>query len=309
MELTGTPAPNGLIDLWAQIYLLDGGTRLGKTIGQFREKYFDPDQRSREQIFSYASKEGSDDAIQQLIGDICISMKAEDYLQLPDCINVTVPVALDAPAKKAYTKLEREMLLQVDESTIDAGSAAVLTGKLLQLCNGAVYDDERRAAEIHTCEIEAFLEVVEGLAGQSALVFYNFQHDLVRIRGALAKSGLRVRELRSPADEDAWNNHEVDILLAHPASCAYGLNLQQGGNHIIWFGLNWSLELYQQANKRLHRQGQTKPVIIHHLVVEGGQDEDVMRALESKGDTQDMLLNALKARIEKVKEDLHREKK
>lgn len=299
--LTGTPAPNGLLDLWAQVFLLDGGQRLGKTITGFRERYFEPDQRNRDRVFTYAPKIGADEVIQRLIGDICVSMKAEDYLELPDITYNNIPVALDSKAEKAYQKLETEMLLQVDESTIDAGSAAVLTNKLLQLCNGAVYDENRNIVEIHNNKIEAFMELIEGLNGKPALVFYNFQHDKDRIKKALAKTHLRVRELKTPEDENDWNNREIDILLAHPASAAYGLNLQQGGNHVIWFGLNWSLELYQQANKRLHRQGQTEKVIIHHLVVEGGVDEDVVAALEDKTSTQDRLMAALKARIEKVR--------
>jgi len=301
--LTGTPAPNGLLDLWAQVFLLDGGQRLGEKITGFRERYFEPDQRSRDRIFSYAPKEEADSAIQRLIGDICVSMKAEDYLELPDITFNTVSVVLDDKAQRDYEKLEREMLLQVDEGTIDAGSAAVLTNKLLQLCNGAVYDEDRNVIEIHKCKIEAFTELVEGLNGKPALVFYNFKHDKERIKQALAKTGLRVRELKTPEDENAWNNREVDILLAHPASAAYGLNLQEGGNHVIWFGLNWSLELYQQANKRLHRQGQTEKVIIHHLTVNGGVDEDVVAALANKTSTQDQLMLSLKARIEKIKNE------
>ena len=303
VELTGTPAPNGLLDLWAQIYLLDEGQRLGKRVTQFRERYFDPDQRTRDVVYSYKPKDGADSAIRQLIGDICVSMKAEDYIILPDCTYDDIPVMLDTKAKTAYERLEREMLLQVDESTIDAGSAAVLTNKLLQLCNGAVYDGQRQTVEIHRCKSDAFLEAVEALDGQPALVFYNFQHDLERLETALAGSGLRVRRLTGPADEAAWNGREIDILLAHPASCAYGLNLQQGGNHVIWFGLNWSLELYQQANKRLHRQGQASKVIIHHLVVADGVDEDVIAALNDKCTIQDRLMQALKARIEKAKGD------
>jgi SNF2 family DNA or RNA helicase len=299
--LTGTPAPNGLMDLWAQVYLLDGGSRLGKHITGFRERYFEPDQRNRDRVFTYAPKAGGEEAIQRLIGDICISMKAEDYLELPDITYNTIPVVLDSKAEKDYQKLETEMLLQVDESTIDAGSAAVLTNKLLQLCNGAVYDEDRNIVNIHDCKIEAFTELVEGLNGKPALVFYNFQHDKERIKKVLAKTNLRVRELKTDQDQVDWNNRELDILLAHPASAAYGLNLQQGGNHVIWFGLNWSLELYQQANKRLHRQGQTEKVIIHHLTVAGGVDEDVAAALENKTSTQDQLMAALKARIEKVK--------
>lgn len=300
--LTGTPAPNGLLDLWAQVFLLDGGERLGKTISGFRERYFEPDQRNRDRVFSYAPKNGGEEAIQKLIGDICVSMKAEDYLELPDLIFNTVPVVLDKKGQQSYEKLEKEMLLEVDESTIDAGSAAVLTNKLLQLCNGAVYDEDRNIINIHDSKIEAFNELIEGLNGKPALVFYNFQHDKERIKKSLAKTNLRVRELKTPQDETDWNNREIDILLAHPASAAYGLNLQKGGNHVIWFGLNWSLELYQQANARLYRQGQTEKVIVHHLTVAGGVDEDVAAALENKTSTQDQLMNALKARIEKVKE-------
>ena len=304
VELTGTPAPNGLIDLWAQVYLLDGGIRLGKTIGGFRERYFSPDARNAQTVFTYKPKDDADTAIQNLIGDICISMKAEDYLQLPDCVVNDIPVVLDEKAQRQYDKLEKEMLLEVLDSTIDAGSAAILSNKLLQLCNGAVYDSERKIIDIHDCKIEAFLELVEQLNGQPALVFYNFKHDLIRIKKALEKSKLRVRQLQTPQDETDWNNREIDILLAHPASAAYGLNLQDGGNHVVWFGLNWSLELYQQANKRLHRQGQTQKVIIHHLSVVGGRDEDVIVALGNKEATQDNLIESLKARINKIKEEI-----
>ncbi len=302
VELTGTPASNGLIDLWAQIYLLDGGARLGRTLGQYRERFFDPDKRSRTQIFSYTPKDGSMEYIQQAIGDICVSMKAEDYLNLPDRMFDDVPVVLDDKARKAYRQLERDLLLELDEGQITAASAGVLTGKLLQLCNGAVYDSEKRPLAIHNCKVEAFLEVLEQLNGQHCLVFYNFQHDRDRLLAALEPLGLRVRVYQNTADEDAWNAGEVDVLLAHPASCAYGLNLQNGGHHIVWFGLTWSLEQYEQANKRLHRQGQRHPVIVHHLVVQGGMDEDVIESLRAKGDTQEALMDALKARIKKARE-------
>lgn len=302
VELTGTPASNGLIDLWAQIFLLDGGARLGRTLGQYRERFFDPDKRSRTQIFSYTPKDGSMEYIQQAIGDICVSMKAEDYLNLPDRMFDDVPVVLDDKARKAYRQLERDLLLELDEGQITAVSAGVLTGKLLQLCNGAVYDSEKRPLAIHNCKVEAFLEVLEQLNGQHCLVFYNFQHDRDRLLAALEPLGLRVRVYQSTADEDAWNAGEIDVLLAHPASCAYGLNLQNGGHHIVWFGLTWSLEQYEQANKRLHRQGQRHPVIVHHLVVQGGMDEDVIESLRTKGDTQEALMDALKARIKKARE-------
>lgn len=299
--LTGTPAPNGLEDLWAQIYMLDQGARLGKTLTSYREAFFTQDwAHPGQQYRTYSPQDGADIRIRAAIADICVSMKAEDYLELPDYIENIIPVALDAKAKKAYDKLEREMLLEVDDQTITAGSAAVLNGKLLQLCSGAVYDAEGQTVHVHDCKIEAFLEVVEQLHEEHALVFYWFQHELERLLSALEASGLRVRVYRGPEDEQAWNSGQVDILLAHPASCGYGLNLQAGGHHAIWFGYpNWALEIYQQANKRLHRQGQRYPVIAHHLVVQGGMDEDVIEALHDKGDAQEALMQALKARIKK----------
>lgn len=294
--LTGTPAPNGLMDLWAQVYLLDRGERLGKTITAYREKYFDHNPYTH----TYEPKPGAEEIIQQKISDICISMKAEDYLELPELLTVDVPVRLSPAAQKAYSELERDMVLQVDESTINAGTAAVLGNKLLQLCNGAVYDEDHRVHLVHEDKVEAFLELVEGLNGAPALVAYEFQHDLDRLLAALKPTGLRVAVYRGPADKDAWNNRKLDILLAHPASVGYGLNLQQGGNHVIWFGLPWALEQYLQFIKRLHRQGQTERVIVHRMLVQGGMDEDVRDTLEKKAGTQDSLMDALKARIGRV---------
>ncbi len=299
--LTGTPAPNGLLDLWAQVYLLDEGQRLGKRITHYRERYFDPDARDRDHVFSYAPKPGAEEAIKRLIGDICVSMNAEDYLRLPEMVEDAVPVMLDAKAAKAYRDFERSLLVEIDDEILDAGSAAVLSGKLLQMANGAVYNGEKRPVEVHSCKLEAFLEIVERLSGSPALVFYNFQHDLERIEKATEGKGLTVRRLKTPKDADDWNAGKIDLLLAHPASAAYGLNLQEGGNHVVWFGLNWSLELYQQANKRLHRQGQKRTVFVHHLVTQGTRDEDVLEALRMKGDAQEHLMRSLKARIEKVK--------
>ena len=255
VELTGTPSSNGLEDLWAQIYLLDGGARLGNTLGAYRDKYFVPGRRNRTTIFNYTPKDGSFEMIKQAISDICISMKAEDYLTLPDVIHNDIPVMLDNSAVKAYKQLEMDLLLQVDENTITAGTAGVLTGKLLQLCNGAIYDENKVPVAVHDCKIDAFMELIEQLNGQHALVFYNFQHDRERLLAALADTKLRVRVYSQARDEADWNNGEIDILLAHPAICGYGLNLQRGGHHAIWFGLTWSLEQYEQANKRLHRQG------------------------------------------------------
>lgn len=302
IELTGTPTPHGLTDLWAQVYLLDGGERLGRTISTYRDIFFVPDKRNAMSVWSYKPKDGAPERIYELISDICISMKAADYLTLPDCITEEIPVMLDAKAKATYERLESDMLLEVDPETwITAGSAGVLTNKLLQLCDGAVYDENGKATILHDCKVEAFMETVEQLNGQHALVFYNFQHDRERLLEALGKTKLHAKVYEGAEDEAAWNDGQIDILLAHPASCAYGLNLQRGGHHVIWFGLTWSLELYQQANKRLHRQGQEHPVIIHHLIVQGGVDEDVMRALSGKEKTQESLLNALKVRLDKAR--------
>jgi len=301
VELTGTPSSNGLEDLWAQIYLLDGGARLGKTLGAYRDKYFNPGKRNRTTIFNYKPKNGSLEMIKQAISDICISMKAADYLTLPDVLQNDIPVVLNPTAAKAYSELEKNLLLQIDGDTITAGSAGILTGKLLQLCNGAIYGEDKKAVKIHNCKIDAFLELIEQLNGQNALVFYNFQHDRDRLVEALAKYKLRVRVYANAKDEQDWNNGEIDILLAHPASCGYGLNLQLGGHHAIWFGLTWSLEQYEQANKRLHRQGQEHPVVIHHLIVQGGMDETVLGALKDKSDMQNALLNALRVKINKLR--------
>lgn len=303
IELTGTPSPKGLIDLWAQIYLLDGGKRLGRTISVYREIFFLPDKRNQTTIFSYKPRDGAEDAIYKALSDICISMKAEDYLELPECIYDDIPVTLDKKAQKAYEQLERDMLLEVDEDElVTANTAASLTGKLLQLCNGAVYDEDGTVVPIHDCKIEALLETIEQLNGQHAIIYYHFQHDRDRILSALEKSGLSVRVYKDAREENDWNAGKIDILLAQPSSCGYGLNLQDGGHHIIWFGLTWNLEEYQQANKRLHRQGQQFPVIIHRLITQHGTDEDVVHSLESKDSVQESLLTALKVRIAQAKE-------
>ena len=301
--LTGTPSPNGIIDLWSQIYLLDRGERLGGTFSGFRNRYFTPGERSRDIIYTYDPKDGAEDAIMNAISDVAISMKANDYLQLPPVVEDTIPVVLDAKARRAYDTMERTMVLELLQSgeQITAASAAALSNKLQQLANGAVYNEEHKTHAVHDCKIEAFMELIEQLNGKSALVFYNFQHDLARIVEALRQTNLRVRVLRGAEDELAWNHGEVDILLAHPASAAYGLNLQDGGNHVVWYGLNWSLELYQQANKRLHRQGQTQTVIVHHLVCTDTRDEDILHALGMKERAQEFVLESLKARIDKYR--------
>lgn len=294
--LTGTPSAQSLMDLWAQIYLLDGGKRLGRTITTYREIYFN---RGRDG-FSYKARQGAAEQIRNAISDICVSLRAEDYLQMPDLVVDDVPVVLDSRALAAYRTLERTYLLDVPDGEIHAAGAAVLTGKLLQLCNGAVYDDNKTVHEIHNAKIDAFLEVLEQLRGKSVLVFYAFQHDRDRLLAAI--KGYRVRVYQSSADADEWNAGNVDVLLAHPASCAYGINLQQGGHHIVWFGLTHSAEQYLQGNARLHRQGQGAPVVVHRLLVQDGMDEDVAAALDGKVAMQDALLNALKVKIQKAKE-------
>lgn len=307
VELTGTPSPNSLADLWAQIYLLDGGERLGRRYTHFRERYFQPDRFGyMGTVYSYEAKPGSEQSILKQISDICVSMKASDYLQLPDIVYDEVPVVLDTKAEKAYRDLEKQMVLELpeDEEEISVTSAAALSNKLQQLANGAVYDEDHQYHEVHSCKIEAFLELIESLKGKPVLVFYSFQHDKARILAALDKQNdLRIRELKTTQDQADWNAGCIDVLLAHPASAAYGLNLQEGGNHVIWFGLTWNYELYSQANKRLHRQGQTEKVIIHHLITAGTRDEDVMEALQHKDDVQNWVMDSLKARIRKIREE------
>lgn len=290
--LTGTPAPNGIEDLWAQIYLLDQGERLGRFVTHYRERYFDHNPWRHE----YIPKPGAFEAVRERISDICVSMKAEDYLQLPELIVHDVPVALSPTANAAYRQMERTMVMELAGEEISATTAAALTGKLLQLCGGCVYDDTGEAHAVHGEKLAALEELLEAL-NEPALLFYGYRHELPGLWKAA--KGKRIRELKGADDVNAWNRGEVDVLLAHPASCAYGLNLQQGGRHVIWYTLTWSLELYQQANARLYRQGQDRPVIVHRLLVRGGVDEDVAAALTGKDETQAALLEALKARIER----------
>jgi len=304
--LTGTPSPNGMMDLWSQIYLLDKGERLENRFTKFRERYFDPATRGRDgTVFTYAIKQGSETAILEKISDICVSMKKEDYIDLPDLIEDEIPVVLDEKARKAYLELEKRMILELpeDESEISVTSAAALSNKLLQLSNGAVYDEDHTWHNVHDCKIDALLELLEGLRerGKQALVFYNFQHDKERIREAV-----ECKTLENDADIASWNEHKCPVLLAHPASAAYGLNLQAGGNHIIWFGLTWNYEQYVQANARLHRQGQTDKVIVHLLSCKNTRDEAVLEALKHKDNAQQYVMDSLKARIRMIKEGMKR---
>ena len=300
--LTGTPSSKGIMDLWAQIYLLDGGARLGKNITQFRARYFDINTHGGH-FTEYKPKEGAESAVLNAISDSCVSMKAEDYLELPDCIEHEIPVALDDKAQNAYKRFERDLLLDVDGDTITAGTAGVLTGKLLQFCSGAVYNEDKKPVHIHGCKIDAYLELLESLNGEPCITFYGYQHDKDRILSSLAKSGLRVRVYTGPEDGDAWNGGEIDVLLVHPASCAYGLNLQAGGRHIVWFTPNWSFELNDQARCRLWRQGSPyDKIYVHYLIVQGCVDEDVLDVIRDRKKTHDAVMQVLKARIKKAKE-------
>lgn len=296
--LTGTPAPNGLIDLWSQIYLLDGGERLGKTITGYRERYFLPDKRNQHIVFTYKLKEGAEEAIYEKLSDICVSMKAEDYLKLPERINNIIPIYLPKEAKEKYDQLERDLLLPLKDSDIVANTAGVLANKLLQMSNGAVYDENGDVKEIHNAKLKALEDTIEAANGKPVLIFYSYKHDLDRIKKHLKRDDLTV--LDTAEDIKNWNEGKIPIMLAHPASAGHGLNLQAGGNIIIWFGLTWSLELYSQANARLYRQGQKQNVIIHHLVAKDTMDEDVIKALEGKEVGQEALLNAVKARVRKM---------
>lgn len=291
--LTGTPAPNGLMDLWAQMYLIDGGERLGKTITGYRQRFFTPNQRNATTIFNYKPLTGAEEAILDRISDICVSMKAEDYLQLPERIDIKREIFLSDKEMDAYREFERERFLEIQQEEIAAISAAGLTNKLLQYANGAMYTEEKSWVTTHDKKLKELEEIVELSQGKPILCFYSYKHDLERIQ----KKFPEARKLDSEEDIIEWNMGEIPLLLAQPAGAGHGLNLQAGGNIIVWFGLTWSLELYQQANARLFRQGQKENVIIHHLICPGTVDEDVMAALEGKADVQNAVLDAVKARV------------
>ena len=295
--LTGTPSPNSLMDLWAELYLLDRGERLGKTIGCYREEYFRPGKTDGHVIYSWEPRKGAREKIERLISDICVSMSAEDYLKLPERIDVEVPVTLSAAEMALYNKMEQEQILTLDDESVVALNAAAVMGKLLQMANGAVYSESGEAVRIHEAKLDALEEIID-TAGEPVLVFYSYKHDKTAIQQRIKG----VREIAGPADIADWNDGKIPVLLAHPASVGYGLNLQDGGHVIVWYGLTWSLELYQQANARLYRQGQQKPVIIHHLITEGTVDEQVMQAIKHKDTSQASLLAALKDRnLNKIK--------
>lgn len=291
--LTGTPAPNSLLDLWPEMYLLDMGQRLGRFITGYRERFFTPDKRNREIVYSYKPREGAEDAIYSLISDICISMKAVDYLDMPERIDNRIEVEMSAKEKKIYDDFCRDMVVQIGDEELDAVNAGVLSGKLLQMANGAVYGDDRRVLPIHSRKLDALEDLVEAANGKPLLVAYWYKHDLARIREHFPEA----RCIDTSKDISDWNAGKVPMALIHPASAGHGLNLQEGGCTIVWFGLTWSLELYQQLNARLWRQGQKHTVVIHHIITKGTHDEDVMKALENKDMRQSNLIAAVRARI------------
>lgn len=290
--LTGTPASNGLIDLWPQIYLLDQGERLGRTISGYRADYFVPDRTNGHIVYSYRLKPRAEEAIYNLIGDICMSLKKDDVLQLPGQVYESIELTLPERIRKQYKQFERDQVMQAldDDGQIIAQNAASLTNKLLQFANGAIYDEEHNVHHIHDVKLDALEELIEEAGGEPVLVLYAYQHDRDRIRERLPQC----RGLETSDDITAWNRGEIPVALAHPASVGHGLNLQDGGHIIIWYGLTWSLELYQQANERLNRPGQKNVCRIYHLVIKGTHDERVLRALEAKNITQQGLIDALK---------------
>lgn len=297
--LTGTPTSNGLMDLWAEIGILDGGERLGRFIGRYREAYFKAGSMNPQTgvVFQYVPRPGAEEQIYGKIADITISMKAMDYLHMPDCVPAWHYVEMDKKERKLYDMLRKDLIIPLKDADIDAANAASLTGKLLQMANGAVYDENSVVREIHQRKLEKLEDLIEAANGQSVLVAYWFKHDRQRIMEHLSSMGYKPRDIKESKDIRDWNGGNIQVALIHPASAGHGLNIQSGGHILIWFGLTWSLELYQQTNARLWRQGQTDVVTIHHIITKGTVDEDVMAALEEKDVTQEKLIAAVKARL------------
>lgn len=292
--LTGTPSANGLMDLWAEFKILDMGVRLGRFIGMYRNNYFAPDKRNGQIIYSYKLLPGADKAIYKKISDITISMKAADHLKMPELIMNNCVVELSDDERERYEELRQTLVLQLPEKEITVANAAVLSGKLLQMANGAIYDDDRQQVHVHDRKLDALEDLIEGANGKPVLVAYWFKHDLERI-----KARFKVREIKTSADIRDWNNGDIPVAVIHPASGGHGLNLQTGGSTLIWFGLTWSLELYQQTNARLWRQGQSETVVIHHIIADGTVDNHVLKALQSKEKTQNSLIAAVRAELYK----------
>lgn len=291
--LTGTPAPNSLMDLWAEMYLMDMGQRLGRFITGYRDRFFLPDKRNREIIYSYKPRDGAEDAIYRQISDICISMKAADHIKMPERIDNMVEVTMSSKEQKIYDAFKKDMVVAVKDTELDAVNAAALSGKLLQMANGAVYTEDKNVIAIHDKKLAALEDLAEAANGKPLLVAYWFKHDLSRLQDRFKEA----RVIDKPSDIADWNNGKISIGLIHPAAASHGLNLQEGGCTIAWFGLTWSLELYQQLNARLWRQGQKETVVIHHIVTKGTIDQDVLRALERKDAGQSALIDAVRAQI------------
>lgn len=285
--LSGTPSPNGEMDLWSQLYLIDNGERLGRTITNFRQRFFISDYTG----YNYKIIPGASEKIKELIKDVCITMSAEDYLNLPGEVYLTEYVEMPKNIKEQYKQLESNFLLTLENGDIHTPSASILANKLLQMCNGAVYDSEKNTHEIHNLKLDMLKEIIEENPNENFLIAYNYKSDLQRILKAFPEA---VTLSKGTKEQDDWNLGKIKILVTHPASAGHGLNLQFGGNIVVWFGLNWSLELYQQFNKRLNRQGQKNLVRIIHIVVKDGLDEKVMLALNNKAKTQKNLIDYLK---------------
>lgn len=297
--LTGTPTSNGLMDLFAEIGILDGGERLGRFIGRFRESYFKPSSMnpSTGVVFSYVPRPGAEQQIYDKISDITISMKALDYLDMPECIYVNHEVEMNAAERKLYDQLKHDLIIPLEDGDIDAANAASLSNKLLQMANGAVYDENKEVRVIHQRKLEMLEDLIESANGQPVLIAYWFKQDRTRIMEHLSACGYAPREIKTSDDIQSWNNGSIPVALIHPASAGHGLNIQSGGHILVWYGLTWSLELYQQTNARLWRQGQQNTVTIHHIVCKNTVDEDVLSALANKDVTQEKLIAAVKARL------------
>lgn len=297
--LTGTPTSNGLMDLWAEIGILDGGERLDRFIGRFRDAYFKAGSMnpSTGVVFSYVPRPGAEEQIYEKISDMTISMKALDYLDMPECVYVNHEVELNTQERKLYDQLKKDLIIPLEDGDIDAANAASLSNKLLQMSNGAVYDENGETRVIHQRKLEKLEDLIESANGQPVLIAYWFKHDRQRIWEHLTACGYSPRDIRESKDIQEWNDGKIPVALIHPASAGHGLNIQSGGHILIWFGLTWSLELYQQTNARLWRQGQKETVTIHHIVTKNTVDEDVLSALASKDVTQEKLIAAVKARL------------
>ena len=297
--LTGTPTSNGLMDLWAEIGILDGGERLGRFIGRYREAYFRPGAMNPHTgiVYQYTIRPGAEEQIYRKISDITISMKALDYLKMPEYVSVTHEVQMSPAERDIYDRMKNDLIIPLEDGDIDAVNAASLSNKLLQMSNGAVYDENQSVRLIHQRKLEMLEDLIEAANGQPVLVAYWFRHDKARIQEYLKSIGCETREIKESKDIQDWNAGKIPVALIHPASAGHGLNIQDGGHILIWFGLTWSLELYMQANARLWRQGQKNTVTIHHIITKGTVDEDVMAALEAKDVTQEKLIAAVKARL------------